>query len=161
MIAAQLMNQNFSRGAPEHTVAASGRETGLRGEVPSGASSPTAPQFQPIDPGVLNAAIPAFFIGRNKDGFWVARDAKGRIGGLFLLESSALSFAQRESRTWGCATIFPTERFELDLTNQGNPFATQLACLKRMITRPWPRLSAMIDGAKKALRWRPEDRHVS
>ena len=59
---------------------------------------PAAPMpFQPLDPGILNASIPAFFIGRDKDGFWLARDAGGRVGGLFLLESSALAFARRHA----------------------------------------------------------------
>jgi hypothetical protein len=99
----------------------------------SGILPPESPtviaQFQPLDPGIVNEAIPAFFIGRNKEGFWVARDAKGRIGGIFLLENSALSFARRNSRPAGCATIFPSERFELDLENKGNPLAAQLGSL--------------------------------
>ena len=49
--------------------------------------------FQPLDPGVLNASIPAFFIGQDSDGFWLARDVKGENGGVFLLRSSALAFA--------------------------------------------------------------------
>ena len=44
-----------------------------------------ATPFEPLDASVVSDAIPAFFIGRNGEGFWVARDAKGRIGGLFLL----------------------------------------------------------------------------
>jgi len=75
-------------------------------------------QFQPLDPGIVNGAIPAFFIGRNKEGFWVARDVNGQVGGIFLLENSALSFAKGNSRPAGCATIFPSERFELDLENR-------------------------------------------
>ena len=145
MIAAQLMSHDVSRRESE----------------PTAASAPVATQFQPLDPGVLNEAFPAFFIGRNNDGFWVARDAKGRIGGLFLFESSALSFAQRKSGPWGCATIFPTERIELDLKNQGNPFASQLGWLKRIATRTRQRSGAILDRASKALQWRPEDPHVS
>jgi hypothetical protein len=104
--------------------------------APPPTESPTViAQFQPLDPGVLNEAIPAFFIGRNKEGFWVARDAKGRIGGIFLLENSALSFARRNSRPAGCATIFPSERFELDLENKGNPLAAQLGSLIHLATR--------------------------
>jgi hypothetical protein len=57
----------------------------------SAASTP----FQPLDADVLNASIPAFYIGCDKDGFWLARDAKGRVGGLFLLQSSAVAFARR------------------------------------------------------------------
>ena len=109
------------------------------------AGSPTViAQFQPLDPGIVNAAIPAFFIGRNKEGFWVARDARGRIGGIFLLENSALSFARRNSRPAGCATIFPSERFELDLENKGNPLVAQLGSLIRLATRFRERMAACI-----------------
>jgi hypothetical protein len=101
-------------------------------------------QFQPLDPDIVNEAIPAFFIGRNKEGFWVARDAKGRIGGIFLLENSALSFARRNSRPAGCATIFPSERFELDLENKGNPLAAQLGSLIHLATRFRERMAAWI-----------------
>ena len=116
-------------------------------------------QFQPLDPGIVNDAIPAFFIGRNKEGFWVARDVNGQIGGIFLLESSALSFARRNSRSGGCATIFPSRRFELDLENRGNPFAAQLGWLKRIAIHPRQRLAALVDHMRKALR--PKDPHVT
>jgi hypothetical protein len=94
-----------------------------------------ATQFGPLDPGIVNEAIPAFFIGRNSAGFWVARDVKGRIGGIFLLESSAVSFARKNSRPAGCATIYPSERFELDLENGGNPLVTYLGPLMRLAMR--------------------------
>ena len=92
-------------------------------------------QFQPLDPGVLNEAIPAFFIGRNKEGFWVARDVNGQIGGIFLLENSALSFARRNSEPKGCATIYPSERFELDLENSGNRLAARFGAWMRLAIR--------------------------
>jgi hypothetical protein len=85
-----------------------------------------APPFQPLDACVLNASVPAFFIGRDKDGFWLARDTKGRVGGIFLLESSALAFARKHSAPCGCAIIRPSERFELDVENQGNPLVVHL-----------------------------------
>jgi hypothetical protein len=108
-------------------------------------NSPTViAQFQPLDPGIVNEAIPAFFIGRNKEGFWVARDARGRIGGIFLLENSALSFARRNSRPAGCATIFPSERFELDLENKGNPLAAQLGSLIHFAMRFRRRMAVCI-----------------
>jgi hypothetical protein len=90
--------------------------------------------FQPLDPGVVNASIPTFFVGRNRDGFWIARDAKGENGGIFLFRSSALAFARRASRPLGCATVFPTERFELDVKNQGNPLVDYLRPLLRLLT---------------------------
>jgi hypothetical protein len=98
-------------------------------------------QFRPLDPAIVNETIPAFFIGRNMEGFWVARDAKGQIGGIFLLKHSALSFAKRSSGPGGCATIFPSERIELDLENKGNPLARLLLSLIRLIRRSrqdWP-----------------------
>jgi hypothetical protein len=107
--------------------------------------SPTViAQFQPLDPAVVNEAIPAFFIGRNKEGFWVARDAKGRIGGIFLLENSALSFARRNSRPAGCATIFPSERFELDLENNGNPLIVPVGDMKHFVSGQARRIVALV-----------------
>jgi len=94
-------------------------------EVP-GSTTP----FRPLDASIVSDAIPAFFIGRNRDGFWVARDAKGRNGGIFLLKASAVSFARALSGRAGCATIFPTESFELDLKNSGNPL---IPFLQRLI----------------------------
>jgi hypothetical protein len=99
--------------------------TCMNSSQPSAPKNATMP-FQPLDPSVLNASIPAFFIGRDKDGFWLARDVKGRVGGIFLLESSALAFARRHSWPSGCATIYPSEKFELDVENQGNPLIIYL-----------------------------------
>jgi hypothetical protein len=92
----------------------------------------TATPFRPLDAGIVSDAIPAFFIGRNKDGFWIARDAKGRIGALFMLRASAVSFARTQSGPAGCATIFPIDRFELDLKNSGNPLIPYLRPLMRL-----------------------------
>ena len=86
--------------------------------------------FQPLDPGVISASIPTFFVGRDRDGFWLARDLKGENGGIFLFKNSALAFARRASRPLGCATILLSERFELDVENQGNPL---ISCLKPLL----------------------------
>jgi len=101
-------------------------------------------QFRPLDPDVVSETIPAFFIGRNKEGFWVARDADGRLGGIFLLESSALAFAKRSSPATGCATIFPSETLELDIENGGNPLVAQLGSLMRLTRRAWQRMATLI-----------------
>jgi hypothetical protein len=119
-----------------------------------------ATQFMPLDPGILSASIPAFFIGRNKQGFWVARDARGRIGGVFLLANSALSFARRNSAPTGCATIFPSERFELDLENRGNPLVAPLGLLLRLTERLRQRIGASVDRIMKPLQCWLRDRHV-
>jgi hypothetical protein len=104
-----------------------------------------AQPFGSLDSDVVSEAIPAFFIGRNRDGFWVAREAKGRIGGLFVLKSSAVAFAHAEGGAAGCATIFPAESFELDLANRGNPFAEQLAPLVRQTTSLSGRLGQLFE----------------
>ena len=93
-------------------------------QTPTRAALPTP--FQPLDPGILNASIPAFFIGRDSDGFWLARDVKGENGGIFLLRSSALAFARKLAAPLGCATVLSPERFELDLENRGNPLIDYL-----------------------------------
>ncbi len=81
---------------------------------------------------VLNEAIPVVFIGRNRDGLWVVRDAAGKFGGLFWRKASALRFAQRSAATTGCATVFPRARFELDIENACNPLVVRA---KRALTR--------------------------
>ena len=140
MIAMQLPRPDLARRQVPGRSTDAIRHNGER----SGILPTVIAQFQPLDPGIVSEAIPAFFIGRNKEGFWVARDAKGRIGGIFLLENSALSFARRNSRPAGCATIFPSERFELDLENKGNPLAAQLGSLIHLATRFRRRMAAWI-----------------
>jgi hypothetical protein len=97
--------------------------------------APQAAALGPIDPDVVSAAIPAFFIGRNRAGLWVAREARGRVGGLFLFKSSAIDFAHRQSRPQRCALVFPAETFELDITNRGNPLIVLAEQARRLIAR--------------------------
>jgi hypothetical protein len=79
------------------------------------------------DPSVLSESIPLFYIGQNGHGFWVAREAGGRSGGLFVFKRSAIGFARKRSAPPGCAIMILTEPFELDLENQGSRFAKPLA----------------------------------
>jgi hypothetical protein len=94
------------------------------------------------NPSILSEVIPLFFIGRNKDGFWVAREADGRIGGIFLCKHSALRFANKNTQPWACATMFVSERFELDIENNGNPLVAYLAAGRRLVLRLAQRLAA-------------------
>lgn len=111
-----------------------------------------APMAQPAEPtnlpprpgpGILSEAIPLFFIGRNEDGFWVAREADGRIGGIFLRKQAALRFANRSVQPGGCATMFLSKRFELDVENKGNPLVAHFVAAKRLVLQiaqrmaPW------------------------
>jgi hypothetical protein len=134
-ITMQLMSPNSVRRAPARSTAAIETEAECARNSPVGKPATLTAQFMPLEPGIVSDEIPAFFIGRNKEGFWIARDAQGRIGGIFLLQNSALSFARRNSPSTGCATIFPSDRFELDLENQGNPFVVQLGWFKRLALR--------------------------
>ena len=99
------------------------------------------------DPSILSDAIPLFFIGQNRDGFWVARDADGRVGGIFLRKQSALQFAKKISQPTGCATMFLSERFELDIENKGNSLIAHFGAAKRILTRLTPRLATFISNA--------------
>jgi hypothetical protein len=83
--------------------------------------------LQPIDRDIVSESIPAFYIGRNRAGFWVAREARGRIGGIFLFKSSAVNFARAQSEGSQCALVFPSATFELDTENRGNPLIARLA----------------------------------
>jgi hypothetical protein len=168
MLAMQLTSPDLSRRqAPGRSTAAVAQDGEPAGMLPPD-QPPTAldepatvtAQFQPLDPGIVNEAIPAFFIGRNKEGFWVARDIKGQLGGIFLLENSAVSFARRNSLPAGCATIYPHDRIELDLENKGNPFAVHLVSILRLTKRPRRRIAALIAKMTEAVKRRLRDFHA-
>jgi hypothetical protein len=83
----------------------------------------------------FSESIPLFFIARNENGLWVAREAEGRTGGMFLFKRSAVRFAQSKSASGGCATMFPAERIELDVANDGGTCAAWVDALLRMAAR--------------------------
>jgi hypothetical protein len=87
----------------------------------SGAVFPRRPNSD-----ALSESIPLFFLGRSALGFWVAREAQGRTGGVFIFRRSALRFANINSAPAGCATMFLDGRLELDVKNHGNPIAAAL-----------------------------------
>jgi hypothetical protein len=94
-------------------------------------------------PDILSEAIPLFFIGQNRDGFWIARDAEARVGGIFFCKQSALKFADANSPSVGCAKMFVSRRFELDIANNGNPFVARLGPARRLLIRLASRLSTL------------------
>jgi hypothetical protein len=89
--------------------------------------------LQRPDPSVVSAAIPLVYVGRNRDGFWVALDADTRIGGLFLFKSGALRFGRRRRHRELSATMEMT-RLELPGANRGNPLIGYLAGAARAAT---------------------------
>ena len=116
------------------------------GEIPAATVAATGLPQRP-DPSILNEAIPLFYVGQNLDGFWVARDADGQVGGIFLRKQSALNFANKNADPWGCATIYPSERFELDIENKGNRLIAHVATTKRALRRLMTKLPFFIGTA--------------
>jgi hypothetical protein len=147
MTVMQLTSPNLSpQPTPGDTNTAVKRDDERSGVLPADGRATVAAHFRPLDLDIVNDTIPAFFIGRNKDGFWVARDAKGKSGGIFLTENSALAFARNNSEPAGCVTIFPSERFELDLENKGNPLVPWIAPFARLAMRARRRMAGLIGG---------------
>ncbi len=95
------------------------------------------------DASALSEAIPLFYIGRNKYGVWVAREAEGPSGGLFLFKQSAARFARRQSEPHGCAMMFLAEPFELDVDNQGSRVAGLFAAASKVVARRAPFLGEL------------------
>ena len=109
-----------------------------------GAAAPRKPQAASAtvtqlprrpDATALSEAIPLFYIGRNKSGLWVVREAAGCSGGLFLFKQSAARFARRQSEPGGCAMMFLAEPFDLDVENQGSRVAGLLAAAHKFVVR--------------------------
>ncbi len=90
------------------------------------------------DASILNETIPLFYIGRNRNGLWVAREAAGRAGGIFLFRESAMRFAGKQSSPGGCATMIIHRSFELDIENQGNRLVAWLDAALGMLARIIP-----------------------
>jgi hypothetical protein len=118
------------------------------GQASLGQASLGQANLGPLDPNILSESIAAFFIGRNADGLWVARERRGRIGGIFLLKSSAVSFAHRHAGDAACATIFPEGRFELDIENNGNRLVDLMRPVVRGVARLWWQISKRITASE-------------
>ncbi len=101
---------------------------------------------------VLSDSIPLFFIGRNRSGFWVARESKGRSGGLFLFRSSATRFASNKSSPRGCATMIVEHTVELDIPNQGNRVVELIGTMIDSVRRRAPLVATFVGMAIAALR---------
>jgi hypothetical protein len=99
------------------------------------------------DPSALSNAIPLFFIGRSKDGLWVARDADTRAEGIFVFKSGAVRFARRSAGTLAAATMFVPQGLEPRDQNHGRPIIATLAAAKLRLDRTasalWGQLAAM------------------
>jgi hypothetical protein len=115
--------------------------------------------FHDPDDTILSVSIPLFFIGRNQNGFWVAREAAGRCGGLFLFRWSAARFARRNSLAGGGATMLVEHSIELDLPNQGSRLVELIATIIDIVRRHAPLVATFI-GMVIAV-WRKLDSRIS
>jgi hypothetical protein len=104
------------------------------------------------DLAVLSEAIPLFYIGQNRRGLWVVREAEGRSGGIFVCRDSAVRFAKEESEPGGCATMFVTDPLELDIENGGSGLVALLAAATDAVSRHVPALAALAGAA--FVKWR-------
>jgi hypothetical protein len=114
------------------------------------ATGGTVPKFpgRP-DPSILSKSIPLFFVGRNRNGLWIAREAEGRTGGVFLFKRSALRFAHENSVPMGGATMFLAKSFELDVENRGNPSVAWLDAALSAVNRFIPAYPPAIPIGRK------------
>ena len=95
---------------------------------------------------ILNETIPLFFVARDKDGFWIARNADVAIGGKFFLKYSALRFAGYYNAS---AIMMLTEVYSLDTRNTGNRFARQLRPTRRLLRDIASKFNALFAGTVK------------
>ena len=132
----------------EMRLAYAGHEQAAAAPRGSYVASTTAAQLpRRPDASAVSEAIPLFYIGRNKNGLWVVREAEGRCGGLFLFKQSGTRFARRQSERNGCAMMFLADSLELDVENQGSRFASLLAAAGDIVARRAPLLVSFIGSA--------------
>jgi len=111
------------------------------------------------DATVLSDSIPLFFIGRNQNGFWVAREAAGRCGGLFLFRWSATRFARRNGLAGSGATMLVEHSIELDLPNHGSRLVELIGTTTDIVRRHAPFVTNLIEAA--IAQWRKLDTQIS
>jgi hypothetical protein len=99
------------------------------------------------DDTVLSESIPLFYVGQDKHGFWVVREAQDCSGGLFLFKRSAVRFAQNKSSSAGCAMMIVAEPLELDLENQGSRLVEFLAAVLDVAARRAPVFATFVGMA--------------
>ena len=110
------------------------------------------------DDTVLSDSIPLFFIGRNENGFWIAREAAGRCGGLFLFRWSANRFARRNGLAGGGATMLVEHSIELDVPNHGSRLVELIGIAIDIVRRHAPSVTNLIETA--IAQWRKLDAQI-
>lgn len=112
---------------------------------PVDAGADRARRFPPRpDTTVISEAIALYYITQNENGFWLARAANCKDGGLFFLKRSAVRFAKKKSGSAGCATMFLAGALELDVPNEGGAFAALLDSAIDAIARRFPTIGTFV-----------------
>ncbi len=101
------------------------------------AATPLASNSLPERPDarVLNGVTPFFFVGRNKHGFWRAREARGTDRRHVPSAALGFRFAQEASAPPGCATMLLAKPFELEAVNAGNPIVGWIDAVLDLVSR--------------------------
>ena len=95
----------------------------------------------------MNETIPLFYIGQNRDGFWVVRDADGGSGGVVFFKVSAVRFARTKTAPAGCALMFLNAPFEFDRNNEGSQVVAILTAAIGVARRRVPTLVCFVEMA--------------
>jgi hypothetical protein len=72
-------------------------------------------------PSLSSAKSSLFLVGRDRDGYWIARDQGGLRGGLFVDRAEALKFAMFENGNRPQAVVMVPGVLELDMTVKPHP----------------------------------------
>jgi hypothetical protein len=138
-----LMSKPVENFAGIHADAGNGRKPPSRSVI-------KFPSRSELD--FLNETIPLFYIGQNRDGFWVARDTDGRSGGVFFFKASAVRFARTKTAPGGCALMFLNAPFELDRDNEGSQVVVILTAAIAVARRRVPTFVCFVEMA--VAKWR-------
>jgi hypothetical protein len=68
-------------------------------------------------------SAPDYLVGRDAEGHWIVRDARGLVGGLFADRDAAIRFAEFETDHRPDAVVFVPERIALNLVGEVPPVA--------------------------------------
>jgi hypothetical protein len=132
--AARVRPALFAQPSRQRAIGA--RSDVFRNEKNSFLAADTSNKFpRRPDSDVLSSSIPLFFIVQNKAGLWIAREADGNSGGIFLFKKSALRFAKTTGGASGCATMFLAKRLELDIDNRGSRLVAWVGTVLKLLTR--------------------------
>lgn len=69
-----------------------------------------------VEPPSCSPAAPTVFVGRNRRGYWVAREQNGIFGGLFVSRAQALKYALRENSDHPETIVELSHEIELDIS---------------------------------------------